>query len=106
MPENRNPIEVNHIGYPCIVKFLRYRAGGAIAIRLEHRKDHDTVAVATVNMPEVSIGENQVIIKTWSENEGILETLERVGVLRSTGRRIQAGFAAAEVCDLLVDPGV
>jgi hypothetical protein len=106
MPENRKQIEVNHAGYPCIVQFSRYPAGGAIAICLVHRDDYDPVAVATVNMPEVSIGENQVIIKTWSENEGILETLEQAGVLRSTDRGIQAGFAVAEVCDLLVDPGV
>lgn len=60
------------------------------------------VACATVNMPEHELQPNEVIIKTWSENEPMLDFLVRNRIVEDTGRDIVAGYATARVCKLLV----
>jgi len=45
------------------------------AILLVDIKDSYDVAVATINMPDHPCEENQVYIKDYSENEGMLQTL-------------------------------
>lgn len=51
------------------------------------------VAVATVNLPDVTADRYEVFIKDYSENEGMLKALVEAGVVAATGRTIRAGFA-------------
>lgn len=39
------------------------------------------VATATVNLPGVLLEDDEVIIKSWSENEGMFEMLRDIGML-------------------------
>jgi hypothetical protein len=48
------------------------------------------------------IVEGRLYLKTWSENEGILETLTEAGFVSDTGERVPTGFCEYVVCDLLV----
>jgi hypothetical protein len=45
------------------------------AIILEDPDDGEQVAVATICIPEENLESNEVIIKNYSENEGMLHTL-------------------------------
>jgi hypothetical protein len=89
----------------CQVEFAKY-GNGRTALRLVDSDDGGTVAVATVNDPRTSLGEDEVLVKTWSENEGVLEALETAEVLKSTGRWVDFGHhgAKAAVCRLLEKP--
>jgi len=64
--------------------------------------DEGQVACATVNLPEHDIQANEIIVKTWSENEGMLDFLIRNRICADTGREIATGFVKARVCKLLI----
>jgi len=71
------------------------------AIELINAKNGESVLVATINIPEISICEDEVIIKNYSENEGILEALIQSKVISRPVRTIQTGFITAPICKLL-----
>lgn len=75
---------------------------GRIAIVLKRTEwDIEPVAVATVNIPEYTLERGHVLIKNWSENEGILEALVSSGLLEDTGALVPTGFCNANLCKLL-----
>lgn len=43
-----------------------------------------------------------VLIKTWSENEGVLEELVRLGIVQDTGVKIRTGHTYANLCKLMI----
>jgi len=53
---------------------------------------------ATVNIPDVELGKDELIIKDYSENEGILKALVDAGVIEETGKYVQTGFVKFPVC--------
>lgn len=61
----------------------------------------EPIATATINIP-VILEHDEVLIKNYSENEGMLEALVDAGVVKPTGRVIQTGFVEVPVCKLLV----
>ena len=68
---------------------------GRTALMLTH--EGEQAAVATLNMPEIPLGPNRVIIKDYSENEGMLNALVDGGVIRNTNVRAAGGFPIAEL---------
>lgn len=44
-----------------------------------------------------------VFIKSWSENEGMLEALQKAGIIGEVVREVPAGYATAYECPLLKD---
>ena len=68
-----------------------------VALRLVEAETGEPYCTATVNMPEVPLAEGEVLIKNYSENEGVLAALVAAGVVEDTGRRVDAGYAGAGV---------
>jgi hypothetical protein len=86
----------------CTLEYSRY-ANGRTAIRLWC--DDGPMATATVNVPDYNgLREDEVIIKDYSENEGILDALVSVGIVEDTGRVVDMGYVLGRVCKLLVKP--
>lgn len=85
--------------FDCTVQ-KRYYANGRPALLLVDAEDGSPVATATVNLPDVSLGKNQVAIKDWSENEGMLLALTEAGVVKPTGQTVSSGYVAVPVCEL------
>lgn len=53
--------------------------------------------VLTVCIPGTPLAEDQVLVKTWSENElWAREVAQQIG-LEDTGRRVSAGWTEAEI---------
>lgn len=73
-----------------------YRADGMIAIQLIG-SDGAPSLTATVCMVDYTTfrSRRHVWIKTWSENEGVVEALEKAGIIALTGTTHPAGFATA-----------
>lgn len=71
-------------------------------ITLVDMEDGCDYAVATINVPEISIPHNHVVIKNYSENEGILEKLIAEGIISKPVVMVQTGFVSVPVCKLLV----
>jgi hypothetical protein len=89
--------------WACRLEFARY-GNGRTALRLLDERDGGVVAIATVNVREAALGPDEVLVKDYSENEGMLEVLTRHGVVEATGRVVPTGYANAHVCRLLAKP--
>lgn len=53
------------------------------AIILTDIKDNQVIATATVNMPDYPCKANQVYVKDYSENEGMIQALICTGIVKS-----------------------
>ena len=73
------------------VKVDRY-LNNRIALQLNDAIDGQPYAVATVNMPEVLLADNEVLIKDYSENEGMMDFLTKYNIVTPTQNGIQSGF--------------
>jgi hypothetical protein len=76
-------------------------SNGRLAIQLIDAEDGEPVAIATVNLPEHELAPDEVFIKDWSENDGMVEFLVENGIVEYTGRRVPTGYTSAAVCRLL-----
>lgn len=72
-------MNITHSGYDCKVLFGRYYNGNN-AIKLVDVEDGELVATVSVN-GVMELHESAVGIKTWSENEGIVQSLVDGGVI-------------------------
>jgi acetolactate synthase-1/2/3 large subunit len=57
----------------------------------------------TVNIEGYDYGENEVTIKNYSENEGILEVLIENGIVSEPKGYVDNGYVTVPVCDLLIE---
>jgi hypothetical protein len=74
---------VHFCGFECTVEISRYAKGGT-AIQLYDAEDRMPVATATICVPGLTFpSERHVVIKNYSENEGVLEALEEAGILKT-----------------------
>jgi hypothetical protein len=73
-----------------------YRSGKAIAI-MGTTLDGEPFSVLTVNMPGYHLGENEIIVKTWSENEQFAIAARESGYFEQTGRTVPTGYVEASI---------
>ena len=85
--------------WDCIVRKLQYD-NSRPALQLIDAEDGSPIATATVNLPDVPAGPNQVFVKNYSENEGMLDALVAAGVVKPTGQAVRSGFVEVPVCEL------
>lgn len=64
--------------------------------------DHSFIASATINMPDVELKDDEVIIKDYAENEGMLDALVEAGIVEKHHDWVNSGFISAPVCKLLI----
>lgn len=86
----------------CILKWSKYGNGRAA---LQLIDDGELVLTATVNLPDEDLEDNEVFIKDYSENDGILEVLVNAGIIEDTGKRVRSGFVTIPVCRVLKKKG-
>lgn len=96
-----NPIKVKFQNWQCDLIKHQY-ANGRTALELVDSEDGDRVATATLNLPNEPLADDEVIIKTHSENQTMLETLVNAGIVEPTGRVCVSGFITAPVCRVKV----
>ena len=90
--------------WTCRVVFTRYSNNDRLAILLLDADTSERIAVATTNVSDEFLHPDEVIIKNYAENEGILQVLEEAGIVAPPHRIVQVGFTHAGVCKLLVAP--
>jgi len=88
---------------PALLVKTEYASGGTALILRDPLTD-EGLAVATVNLPDFKdkLEEDQVFIKNWSENEGMLEALQAAGVIGPVLDEVPAGFVNAQRVQVLV----
>ena len=66
--------------YDCVVKKGRY-TNGNLALVLLDEEDNSPVATITVNTGEI-LPPDQAYVKDYSENQGILEFIKEIGLVK------------------------
>ena len=82
------------------VKFTvtKYLQGGALALRIvTDNVVQESYAILTVNIPGTKLSDNEILVKTWSENEATALAALNTGLFQDTGKRIRTGFVEAEI---------
>jgi len=100
MEENLNQIEILFRQQVCLLQF-RYYENNRLAIILVDKASKEHFATATVNVPDYPLRENEVIIKNYSETEGILDELIKVGLITRPVRYVQTDIIPCPVCKLI-----
>jgi hypothetical protein len=93
-------VNVKFEGQEYELRKTRYPEGGATALVLWDARADEMAAVATVNIPEYFLRPNEVLIKDYSENQGMLKALEDAGVVKATGMAARSGFVEIPVAEL------
>lgn len=86
----------------CDVSFAQY-GNGRTAIRLTDAETKQPIATASVNLPDEEMADDEVAIKNWSENEGMLEVLMGAGIVSGPVRFTYSGYVTVPICQLLVE---
>jgi hypothetical protein len=92
-------MKVQFIGYDCDVIINHYSNGRKALVLIS---DDEVVAYATVNLPNDPINDDEVIIKDYSENEGMYDALLEAKIIGPALRYIRTGFVSCPVCKLLI----
>ena len=58
------------------------------------------MAVATVNMPGINLEDDEVIIKDYAENEGMLDLLLQEGIVTEIVGIAESGYVKCPICKL------
>ena len=87
--------------WPCEIYMKRYVDGNP-CLQLTHATESYPVATATTNIAGFKVPDGYILIKDWSENEGMLECLTKAGVIEPTGEKVSTGFVQAHVAKLLI----
>lgn len=98
-----NKFTVNFKKWECAVEFCRYMDNDRPAIQLVDGETWEPIATATVNLPDVEMEEDEVAVKTYSENEGMLEALLEAGVVTELVRFEYSGFVTIPIYKLHED---
>jgi hypothetical protein len=85
----------------CIVEQYNYRDNNRTALELVDSITGEPIATATVNLPRFMLEPNEVIIKDYSENEGMYQALYEAGIIGEKKRMASTGFVECPVCDLI-----
>ena len=93
--------DVEFMGFKCFLVKQKYDTNGRTALQLIDQEDGGPVAIATTNLPEEELGENELFIKNYSENEGMLDCLVDAGYVEATERTVRSGFVTIPVVKLL-----
>ncbi|MEN8168093.1 MAG: hypothetical protein ABFR65_11535 [Pseudomonadota bacterium] len=91
--------KVRYKVWDCQVKFQRY-SNDRLAIQLVTEKG-EPVAMATINLPFVPLADDEVLIKSYEENEGMLACLSDAKIIEPTGIVIKVRKNDAHICKLL-----
>jgi hypothetical protein len=98
--------KVVYKGWNCDLNKSYYEHGKRVALCLVAGEDDECpgepVATCSVNIPEEPLADGEILIKDYSENEGMVEFLESVGVVERTGRVVCSGYVTIPVCKLLI----
>lgn len=91
---------VERVDWACIRGFYTTRT--ASGIRCPHIVILDCTGAqymtASVNVPDHFLQEGEVIIKNYSENEGILKALVEAGVVEPPHAKVRCGYVKADLC--------
>jgi len=95
-------MKINFNQWECEVLIKKYPLNNRTAIQLVDAEDGSPVAMATVNFPDEPLNDDEVLIKDYSENEGMYQALVNAKVISRDIKFIQKEFVTILKCKLLI----
>lgn len=89
------------LGYDALLDKKKY-GNGRTAIQFLDPEDGCPITIATVNLPDVHMDSDEVGIKHYSENQGILNQMIDQGIISAPIRFEPSGFVDIPICKLLI----
>ncbi|MGN6369008.1 MAG: hypothetical protein ACTHN5_12175 [Phycisphaerae bacterium] len=103
MPKKRDPLVVVHFrDHQCVLVLGSYKGNHGVPMMLLDRYTGEIVAIPTEKVGDVELKRNQVFIKDYGRDRGVLKALEEAGVVRNTGLGRQTGPSPAPLCEYLI----
>ncbi len=84
------------------LEFNKYHVDKSTVMQFYCVRTREPIATATVCVAGSNLEENEVCIKSWSENEGMMEELQRLGIIGPLKRMVATGWVMTSVYALLV----
>lgn len=84
-----------------VTVFLFTYENGRKGIQIHDAEDGMPYMTASVNVPGAPLSDDEVIIKDYSENAGILDFLVDNNICTKLNREVQVGYTMCSVCHLL-----
>lgn len=76
-------------------------SNGRPSLSLLDAEDGQLIAVASINVPEIPLKPRELVIKDYSENQGMLAALLAAGLIEPPHRHIKLSpFVTAPICNL------
>lgn len=96
---NEEPVKFKQ--WTCNVQKMKYGNGRPALVLLE-QSTYEPIATATINMPEVKLKPKEIIIKDYSENNGMYQALRDAGMIGPATGAVPTGYVEGIKCMLLV----
>ena len=75
---------------------------GGLAVQLMDKSDGELYATVSIYVRGVCLDEDCFVFKTYSENEGLLESMLKAGVVEETGLYVELEYGEPQpICRLL-----
>ena len=90
---------INFLGSPTSIELVEHRYADNGRLAIQAVCDEGPFGTLTVNLPEVSLAEDEVCIKVWSENSAwVPQVLAQLpDRFIPTGRYVSTGFVKAPI---------
>jgi len=98
------PMKLKFRNWECFLK-KRFYSNGRLALELADVETGECMAVATTNLPDVELDADEICVKSYSENAGMLEALFSAGLIHRPSRFIRSGFVTIPICKINFNPG-
>lgn len=89
--------------YQVTLQVGKYR-NGQTSLQLMDAEDGTPVATASISIPDIDLDENEVIVKDYSENEGMLDFLLENNIAEMRSEYLEVGYNICSVVKLLPEP--
>lgn len=97
-----HPELIRFKNWECDLIISKYAYTGRTALELRDHNTHEQITKATVNIIDCPLEPDEVIIKNYSENEGMLTTLQAHNIVGPVLRMTSTGFVECPICKLLI----
>lgn len=97
-------LKVNAFGkvYDTVFTVDLYHLGYTVAVELVMADDPENpFCTLTCNIPNITLGDREILVKTWSENEEPARCALASGFFKDTGKRVSTGFVQAQIWEVL-----
>ena len=86
--------------WDCVIHKAQYQ-NKRIALELLDSESDESIAIATVNLPDIPLAHDEVFIKDYSEDEGMLQVLVDASIVEETNEVVSSGFVTIPRCKIL-----